>query len=138
MKLICINKPSVFKIFVEGYGRTSKFDYTGFKADPSPEILKLGTYVHPNTGNTNVAGINLHYLTPNLLNDLRKQIGIILKNKDLRERVGVIERHMPEIIKGGSGVINTAKPGKGAYRTYNLDKMSKEELGTLKFMSVEE
>ena len=39
------------------------FNYDGFKNDPTPDILLLGAYRHPNTGNNLVGGVNLHYVS---------------------------------------------------------------------------
>ena len=49
-------------ILESGEGPRWKFGYDNAKVDPRPDILLLGAYQHPNTGNYLVGGINLHYL----------------------------------------------------------------------------
>jgi hypothetical protein len=132
MRLVILNGKSLFSIIAEGYARTIQFDYEG-GTDPSPDALKLGTWAHPNTGNTLIGGINLHYLrgmlagSPELADRWERYIRSILKYRHLRRRYWTGRRLLPEIF-GGEGY-------RGIYRTWDIDKMRMKGRGTLKFIT---
>jgi hypothetical protein len=89
-----------------------QFDYTGRKAyDPKPDILVLGAFKHPNTGNRLVGGINLNYLTSAENERLEKILPEIMRGRNLYERYNIGRLHDPLIFDT-------------YYRTYNNDFIS--------------
>ncbi len=62
------------------------FGYSNWHADPTPEILLLGAYRHPNTGNQLVGGINLHYLNRRQRDALARTLPEIMRGRNLYER----------------------------------------------------
>lgn len=95
----------------DGEGPRLKFGYPNFNVDPSPDILMLGRYRHPNTGNNLLGGINLHYLTSHQVNDLQRVLPDIIKPHNLYGRYWAGRRLVPDIFKN-------------FYRTYNMDYIS--------------
>jgi len=92
----------------DGEGPRLKFGYPNFNVDPNPDILMLGKYKHPNTGNDLLGGINLHYLTSHQINDLQKALPDIIKPHNLYGRYWAGKRLIPDIFNN-------------FYRTYNMD-----------------
>ena len=107
---------------MEGYGKRMAFDYENWHVDPTPNILQLGTWVHPNTGNTLVAGINLNYLTPQQVLQVREFLPSILQNRHLKLRYWKGMEILPDIFDN-------------FYRTYDRKYINVVEPGTLRFLS---
>ena len=93
-------------IMEEGEGPRWKFDYSRFTKDPHPDILLLGAYQHPNTGNNLVGGVNLNYLTDRQRDILAKHLPQIMHGENLRARYRIGKKLAPDVF-GNS------------YRTYN-------------------
>lgn len=102
----------------DGEGPRWSFDYQNFKADPSPDILMLGAYRHPNTGNNLVGGINLHYLSRQQIDRLAMELPNIMKAGNLYGRYQVGRRRLPDIFKS-------------FYRTYNAEYIGGVNQGVL-------
>jgi len=85
----------------------SRFGYSQYDTDPRPDVLLLGDWKHPTTGNDLKAGINLHYLSQQQLNRLRKALPDIFRRRNLRTRYRYIKSKMPDVAQ--------------FYRTYNTD-----------------
>ncbi len=83
-----------------------KFNYGSWKEDPTPDILLLGAYQHPNTGNNLVGGINLKYLQQAQRDQLAKVLPQIMAAPNLYSRYHIGKRLLPDIFQH-------------AYRTYN-------------------
>lgn len=91
----------------DGEGPRWKFDYHGRRVtDPSPDILLLGAYRHPNTGNNLVGGINLHYLSQKQRNNLAKALPKIMHPGNLKQRYWTGRELVPDVFDN-------------YYRTYN-------------------
>lgn len=95
-------------IVEEGEGPRWGFHYPRFRVDPSPDILLLGGFRHPSSGNNLVAGINLHYLNAQQRNRLAKALPAIMKTSNLYDRYWVGRRLVPDVFKN-------------FYRTYRQD-----------------
>lgn len=93
-----------------GEGPRWKFQYDGYKHDPTPDILLLGSYIHPSTGNNLVGGINLNYLDINKRNALAKALPQIINSGNLYSRYHTGRRLLPSIFNN-------------FYRTYNANKI---------------
>lgn len=109
-------------VIIEGYGRTFNFDYGKWKTDPRPNMLLLGRWRHPGTGNTLVGGINLNYLNSDEVTQLRRSLSQILGSGSIRQLKNRYWEGMslvPDIFQK-------------AYRTYNLDDMAADAPGTLR------
>lgn len=106
-------------IFEAGEGHRWQFDYENYKTDPKPDVLVLGTYKHPNTGNQLVGGINLHYISRRDQLDLRKLLPELSKIKGLKRRYRFGARALPHIFSDQ------------AYRTYDSDHIADLETGVL-------
>lgn len=102
----------------EGEGPKWGFTYGNWKHDPRPEILLLGSYQHPTTGNNLVGGINLHYLNKQELDDLAKVLPQIMQAGNLYSRYHLGKRLLP-------GVFDSK------YRTYNAAHIQGVERGTI-------
>lgn len=102
-----------------GYGRTFKFDYPFFNVDKTPKVLVLGRWRHPNTRNVLVCGINLNYLTDEEIEALRKNLGTILAQPNLKQRYRTGAELLPDIFKT-------------AYRTYKNDAVINVTKDTLR------
>lgn len=83
-----------------------RFRYDNFNNDPTPDILLLGSYRHPRTGNNLVGGINLHYLNKNQVDELARNLPQIMRGGSLYRRYHEGLRACPEIFHS-------------FYRTYN-------------------
>jgi hypothetical protein len=126
MKLGILQVPFIsMYLFNEGYGKTIDFDYKPAQHDPSPRVLQLGQFVHPSTKNTLVGGINLNYLTPDQVDQLRYYLPEILSNRNLKARYWAGRKLLP-------GIFNNS------YRTYNRGEIDVVSPGTLRFMTSKE
>tara|TARA_R110000751_G_scaffold112718_4_gene211716 strand:+ start:4324 stop:5376 length:1053 start_codon:yes stop_codon:yes gene_type:complete len=84
-----------------------KFGYNGRRVnDPNPDILLLGAFRHPTSGNNLVGGINLHYINQDQLDRLQRALPNIMKPSNLYGRYWAGKRLVPDIFDG-------------FYRTYN-------------------
>ena len=92
----------------DGEGPRLRFGYPNFKHDPTPDVLMLGNYDHPNTGNELIGGINLNYLDKHQMDDLAKALPKILEPSNLYGRYWAGRRLVPDVFKN-------------FYRTYNND-----------------
>lgn len=81
----------------DGEGPRWKFRYDNFDVDPTPDILLLGSYKHPNTGNNLVGGINLHYLSSPQIEQLAKALPKIMGAKNLKARYWTGRELAPEV-----------------------------------------
>jgi len=90
----------------EGEGPRWKFDYTKASKDPHPDILLLGAYQHPTTGNNLVGGVNLNYLDERERDELAKSLPKIMGGKDLKNRYWIGRKSVPNVFQK-------------YYRTYN-------------------
>jgi hypothetical protein len=89
-----------------------QFDYDGKKTyDPRPDVLVLGAYVHPNTGNRLVGGININYMTTSELDKLEGLVPKLVKGRNLYERYNIGRSIDPLIFTT-------------YYRTYNADNIN--------------
>ncbi len=82
------------------------FKYDNFDHDPTPDVLVLGMYRHPNTGNNLIGAINLRYLDKNQIYQLQKIIPRLNKVNSLKRRYYIGLTLLPEIFEN-------------YYRTYN-------------------
>ncbi len=110
------------RVMIEGYFRVLDTRYTTPKVDPTPKIIQLGKWTHPNTGNLLVGGINLNYLTDNQIEELRYYAPEISQHKTLKSRYWAGRRLLPDIFNN-------------YYRTYKNQNIEVVDLGTLKFMT---
>ena len=83
-----------------------RFQYDNFNNDPAPDILLLGSYKHPRTGNNLVGGINLHYLNKEQVDALATALPSIMSGGNLYGRYHQGLRVLPDIFDN-------------YYRTYN-------------------
>ena len=97
-------------IYEEGEGPRWKFKYDGWKNDPSPDILLLGAYKNPQTGNNLVGGINLNYLDNTKRDQLAKSLPKIINAGNLYSRYNIGKRILPDIFLN-------------FYRTYDASKI---------------
>lgn len=93
-------------ILEDGEGPRWSFEYENFKNDPSPDILLLGAYKNPNTGNNLVGGINIHYLSSEQIEQLARALPRIMQARNLYNRYHIGKRLLPDIFDN-------------FYRTYN-------------------
>jgi hypothetical protein len=112
-------------VLSEGYGSAISFKYDNYKTDPKPRVLLLGRYKHPNTRNILVNGLNLKYLTPDEILQVRQVLPEILKSKNLKSRYWKGRQLLPDIF------------GK-AWRSYDQDYIGAISRDTLKFYRPEE
>lgn len=83
-----------------------KFRYDRFRNDPMPDILLLGAYRHPSTGNNLVGGVNLHYLDATQRDNLARVLPQIMQQGNLKARYWAGRRLLPDVFDN-------------FYRTYN-------------------
>lgn len=95
-------------ILEDGEGPKWNFKYDRWQNDPEPDILLLGSYRHPNTGNDLVGGINLHYLTSGEVTGLARALPQVMQGRNLYERYWIGKRLIPDVFQE-------------KYRTYNAD-----------------
>lgn len=74
-----------------------QFRYDNYENDPSPDILLLGAYRHPNTGNALIGGINLKYLNVSQIDTLTRFLPQIMAGDDLQSRYEIGARYMPQL-----------------------------------------
>jgi len=99
----------IAKILLEdGEAPTWKFTYGNYHNDPHPDILLLGSYRHPSTGNNLVGGVNLHYLSSKEKDDLARVLPQIMSAKNLYDRYHLGRDLVPSVFDNN-------------YRTYNQD-----------------
>ena len=73
-------------ILEDGEGPRWKFNYDNWQNDPKPDILLLGAYRHPTTGNNLVGGINLNYLDTKTRDKLARNLPKIMEPNNLKRR----------------------------------------------------
>jgi hypothetical protein len=73
------------------------FAYDAWKQDPHPDILLLGAYHHPNTGNDLVGGINLNYLSAQQRDGLARVLPQIMQTGNLYSRYHAGKRLLPDV-----------------------------------------
>ena len=84
-----------------------QFGYSGKRVtDFNPDILLLGAYRHPSTGNHLVGGINLHYISDEQRDELARSLPEIMRQNNLKTRYWTGRRLLPDIFNN-------------YYRTYN-------------------
>lgn len=94
-------------LFEDEEGPRWKFNYHGRQVtDPSPDILLLGAYRHPGTGNNLVGGVNLHYLNSKQRDDLARVLPDIMGQRNLKARYWTGRNLLPDVFNN-------------FYRTYN-------------------
>ncbi len=91
-----------------GEGPRWSFNYDNYKQDPAPDILVLGAYRHPNTGNNLIGGINLNYLDKAKRDDLARVLPQLMQQSNLYHRYHLGKQLLP-------GVFDNS------YRTYNAN-----------------
>lgn len=87
------------------------FVYPGYETDPSPKIIVLGSYVHPNTENTLIMGINVRLLDTMQATKMVNMINDLTKIKNGRIRTKYLKTRAKDIFDT-------------AYRTYDLKKIT--------------
>ncbi len=95
-----------------------EFKYDAYKNDPRPNILLLGSYVHPNTGNNLVGGINLNYLSNTQRDDVARALPQIMSAGNLYSRYHKGKSLLPDVFDN-------------FYRTYNAAHIRGVEQGTM-------
>lgn len=85
-----------------------RFNYDNWHQDPAPDILLLGAYRHPNTGNNLVGGINLNYISPEQRDKVARALPDIMKAGNLKARYWAGRKLVPDVFEK-------------FYRTYNSD-----------------
>lgn len=94
-------------ILEEEEGPRWKFGYNGRRVnDPSPDILLLGAFRHPTSGNNLVGGVNLHYVNKDQLDRLQRALPSIMKPNNLYGRYWAGRKLVPDVFDN-------------YYRTYN-------------------
>lgn len=102
-----VMESNLFGINEEDEGPRWQFNYNGKKVtDFNPDILLLGAYKHPTTGNNLIGGINLNYISPKQRDEIAYALPQIMDSKDLLDRYWIGRSLLPEIFKN-------------YYRTYN-------------------
>ena len=81
-----------------GYGRVLSFHYPPFRVDERPKVLFLNRFVHKNTRNELIEGINLNYLSAEQLERLRAALPEILATS-WDSRFEVVRKLLPDIYK---------------------------------------
>jgi len=88
-----------------------KFGYNGKQVtDPNPDILLLGAYRHPSTGNNLIGGVNLHYITPGQRDEVAQALPEIMRAGNLKSRYWTGRKLVPDVFDN-------------YYRTYNADSI---------------
>ena len=91
----------------------SQFNYANYNVDPRPDVLKLGLWSHPETGNTLLGGLNLNYLSADQVSKLKKIAKRIFARGTLRSRYRYLKRKLPDVAQ--------------YYRTYDKDYIHAEQ-----------
>ncbi len=81
----------------EDEGIKWNFRYDNFETDPTPEVLLLGAYEHPDTHNNLIGGINLHYLNKEDIEKLSYALPKIMRGNDLSQRFDIGNKILPNI-----------------------------------------
>jgi len=116
------------QLICEGYGRVWDMDYQKWIVDPRPRVLVFGSWVHRNTGNTLVGGINLNYLNQEQIERLRTYLPEILAQKTLKARYWEGKRLLPDVFDNQDGY----------YRTYNRAEIRYIRPEVFRFMTPNE
>ena len=95
-------------ILEDGEGPRWRFGYDNWKNDPTPDILLLGSWRHPNTRNNLVGGINLHYLNEKQRDELARILPQIMQGGNLKQRYRIGAELLPDVFDHN-------------YRTYNAN-----------------
>lgn len=95
-------------ILEDGEGPRWRFHYDRWQHDRQPDVLLLGSYRHPNTGNNLVGGINLNYLSKEQRDNLARALPQIMAAGNLYHRYHTGKRLLPDIFDN-------------SYRTYNAE-----------------
>lgn len=74
-----------------------KFRYARYKTDPRPDILLLGSYKNPGTGNTLIGGVNLNYCTDKEINQIRSALDKFAAGKSLYQRYHIGRQLFPSV-----------------------------------------
>lgn len=94
------------------------FKYDNFDHDPTPDVLVLGMYRHPNTGNNLVGAINLRYLNKRQIEQLQKILPQLHRTKNLKRRYYMGISLLPEVFEH-------------YYRTYNAEHIRDLKRGAI-------
>jgi hypothetical protein len=86
-------------ILEDNEGPRWKFGYDNWNMDPSPDILLLGAWRHPSTGNNLVGGVNLHYISDTQRDSLASILPEIMQQKNLKARYWVGRSLLPEVFE---------------------------------------
>lgn len=84
-------------ILLEALAKVLRFEYERAKTDPTPRILTLGRFKHPNTKNNILCGINLNYLDKTDIQTLKQHIPDFIKAPTLRKRYWLGRKALPNI-----------------------------------------
>lgn len=95
-----------------------EFSYPEYENDPTPKVIVLGSYIHPETGNNLLMGINVRLLNTQKALQLVSMINDISRIKDGRIRVKYLRTRASRIFNE-------------AYRTYDLSKVEILEKTTI-------
>lgn len=94
----CSLVESQFFVFCEnGEAPRWSFNYDNFRNDPSPDILVLGAYTHPTSGNNLVGGINLNYLDKAARDDLARVLPQLMQGTNLYQRYHLGKQLLPGV-----------------------------------------
>lgn len=102
----------------EGEAPRWSFRYDQWKHDPRPNILLLGAYRHPNTGNNLVGGVNLNYLSSRQRDKLARALPTIMAGGNLYSRYHKGRELVPDVFDN-------------FYRTYDSKYVRGVEQGTM-------
>lgn len=94
------------------------FKYDNFDHDPTPDVLVLGMYRHPNTGNNLVGAINLRYLDKQQIEQLQRILPKLHQTKNLKRRYYMGISLLPEVFEN-------------YYRTYNAEHIRDLKRGSI-------
>ena len=100
-------KVSTARALLEAGAPRMQFQYDRGRSDTPPDVLVLGDYTF-NNGTDVIGGINLHYLTPDQIKQLRKLLPRIMGGRDLQDRYWNGRRLLPDVFNS-------------YYRTYNTN-----------------
>lgn len=81
----------------DGEGPRWSFNYDSYKNDPSPDILVLGAYTHPTSGNNLIGGINLNYLDKAARDDLARVLPQLMQGTNLYQRYHLGKNLLPGV-----------------------------------------
>ncbi len=89
---------SRFFLFSEdGEAPRWSFNYDSSRNDPSPDILVLGAYTHPSSGNNLVGGVNLNYLDKAARDDLARVLPQLMQGSNLYQRYHLGKQLLPGV-----------------------------------------